>query len=629
MVSDQQRSRQPQSHGHRHIMPNSPLVSTSFIASWRGQVLICTVCLAFGAVYFFVRRAVTPIIQRRREAISEARQAELMLLEAEIKKRESSEPLTSAEKSGSKGAKGKDKRIDGQKRKASSTLKVNVTKSGSENRQQTLGGTSTAGSGQSQAGPSSRESSPAARHLTLPTSTSKSTPKRPIESNKQPIALVSRDRSISISNSSYSPSPSPSPTPLIRVRQPTAEEAVRLPALPLITSTSISKAAPADIGQYVTSDRQRENDAKPSRNESEFTCDSVTSQRNNTSQKINNGNTDPNLIPLPPSPTIEPGPSPCFQDHDYDPGNESDSTSIHSISSPSNMISGSTTNASTKSHFRLPAMSPDGGFSIMPDARYLPPSITSSTTYKKKKKKDRSPDLFDNNHSFNRSHSPQSNQTRLSSSTNTTTITNNQSSDNLSRYSQPTSVDTESNNPNSPSTKHSKPPLDTPLILRPSGRGHSRKPSLKSIRPPPNPTPEQLEEYCIERDQVVENLRAELGSAKAQEAKAKEDASGTRLELERIRDDLEHLTKQSAAAKAEHTRVVTQVSIPFQVCGTFRQPHVKILHPPITSSTPSHSTHHVSLSPIITSILYLTTHHCPTTITKPPMTPPQSVSSPR
>lgn len=560
MVSDHQRARQPQPHGHRNTMTNSPLVSTSFITSWRGQVLICTVCLAFGAVYFFVRRAVTPIIQRRREAISEARQAELMSSEEATKKKESIEAPTSVEKSGSKDVKGKDKRKDVKKRKASSTLKVNVVQSGSEDGQQMLGGASTAGSGHSQAGPSSRESSPAARHLTLPTPKSKSLRKQPVDLTTQPIELKPRDRSISVSNWSYSPSPSPSPssTPLIRIRQPTAEEAVRSPASLAVTSTRVSKAVSADIDQDMTSDRQTEKDAKPPRNISESVSDIVTGQRDMSQTNVMISN--PELIPLPPSPMIEAGPPRSSGNHDYDPGNESDSTSTHSVSSTSNLISGPTTNTSFKSRLNLPAVSPDG-FSIMPDARYLPPSITSSTTHKRKKKKDRSPDLFDDNHSFNRSHSHQSNQTRLSSSTNTTSLNNNQSSDNLSRYSQPTSVDTESNTPNSPSAIHSKPPLDTPLILRPSARGHSRKPSLKSIRPPPNPTAEQLEEYCIERDQLVENLRAELGSAKAQEAKAKEAALKTRLELERTQDELEHLNKQSATAKAEHTRVATQVSI--------------------------------------------------------------------
>lgn len=551
MSSDHQRPRQPQPRGHRNTWPNAPLVSTSFIASWRGQVLICTVCLAFGAIYFFVRRAVTPMIQRRREAISEARQAELMSLEAESKKKESSETPATVEKSGSKDVKGKEKRKDGKKRKVSSALRLNVVPPGSENGLQVSGRGSTAGSGQSQAGPSSRESSPFAQHLNLPT---------PKSTRKSDETLIPRDRSVS--NSHATSSSSPSPTPVIRIRQPTAEEVVRLPGTKSNTSSGSAVAASSGSERSgAVSQSLWDRDASSARSETRPTPSSKGFSKKQYNQfQINAASVDPALIPLPSSPTDEANSSRDPAAPASHPEEESDSTTTHSSSSPRSVTEELDqtlmTNSSSKSRSKLPAVS-SGGFSTMPDASYLPPKLVSPAQQKRKKKKDRSPDLFDNNPS---SHSHQSDQIRVCSSSNTAT-THYQSSDNLSRYSQPTSVTTESTTPNSPSTKHSKPPLDTPLVLRPSFRGHSRKSSLKLTRPPPNPTAEQLDAYCTERDQVVDSLRAELGLAKAQEAKAKDDALKARLAQERAQKDTDHLAKQSASFKKEHKKLVTQVSL--------------------------------------------------------------------
>lgn len=571
--SDKGRARTPQppSHAYRNISPNAPLFSASFIASWRGQVLICTVCLAFGAIYFFVRRAVSPILRRRREAISEARQAELMSLEAEDRKKEASEPATSVEKGGSGGggkdAKGKDRRKDsGKKRKTSSTVRLGVVQPGSPSVQAGLSATE---SNLSQAGPSSRETSPSSRYLTLPTP--KSTGKARGKGSGKDI-LQSRDRSLS--NSSRSPSPSyyqdlsprSSPTPLIRIRQPTAEDA------PLAQRTADVRADPTRRASSSMTTPIKSQMSRNTRNDggTHARTETETNPANPVNNKpisrharVDTGITDPLLIPLPPSP----GGAEHSRRSRYDSltnGNSSDSTTdttpyIQSVTG--GLRQGALISA--KSNSDIPRTS-TSGFSIIPDPGYLPPSVLSN---KRKKKKDRTPDIFDNHLNLSLSNSSNSNNrqpsdSRQCSSGNSTN--HNHSSDNLSRYSQPTSVDTESVAPTSPSSKSNhikQQPTATPPILRPAFRGHSRKSSLKSVRPPHNPTAQELEAYCSERDQVIDSLRAELGIARAQEAKAKEEESTARKSQVKGQKDTEHLTQQASAVRKEHRIVLKQVSL--------------------------------------------------------------------
>jgi hypothetical protein len=145
---------------------------------------------------------------------------------------------------------------------------------------------------------------------------------------------------------------------------------------------------------------------------------------------------------------------------------------------------------------------------------------------KRKKKKDRQPnlpDIFD------------------------TDLTH--SSDNLSRYSQPTSVDNESiTTPNSPPQ-------------RPVYRGHSRKASLKMVRPPANASAEELEEYFHDRDHTVDSLRAEVGEAKAQEAKARDAEQRAKDAETRARKELDLARKRAAGDTEEQNRIILEVSV--------------------------------------------------------------------
>ena len=125
----------------------SPLFTAStftFLASLRGQLLVCTVVLILGAVYLIVREPLAAYRRYRGEALSRVIGEELMSMNVE----EKDDGKTSKEKE-----RGREKRKDGKKRKGP-LLRVPM------------------GSGESSAtGPSSIESSPAPlpRLATVPT----------------------------------------------------------------------------------------------------------------------------------------------------------------------------------------------------------------------------------------------------------------------------------------------------------------------------------------------------------------------------------------------------------------------------------------------------------------------------
>jgi hypothetical protein len=119
----------------------SPLVSSStitFFASWRGQLLICTVVLIVGGVYFLLQEPIASYRRARKEVLSKVREKELMSMTT-------TEDKEAVEENKDKEKRGRDKRKDPRKRKGS-LLKVP---------------TSAGISGESSPAPSSMESSPA------------------------------------------------------------------------------------------------------------------------------------------------------------------------------------------------------------------------------------------------------------------------------------------------------------------------------------------------------------------------------------------------------------------------------------------------------------------------------------
>lgn len=472
------------------LSPNNSILSTTFIASWRGQLLICTVCLALGIVYYYVHRPVSAILRSRREAVSRAMQAELMSQEKDGKDGDQSSTAVDRSKDTASMGKGKDKRKDLKKRKGS-LLKVNLPAgSGS-------GATSATESNFSAAGPSSREPSPAPARLSVPTPTPKG-------KSKSVHGGSRRDRSVSPS----SPSPSPSPRPQIRIRQPTSEDANRLPTIPSSGESPITPTSRAD------SDTSGQDATRGKSGQQETYAHGIHSNR---------GVEDPVLIPLPPSPRLEAEAGPSRRSKPASSnGDLSDSTTYSSSA-----VSGApaTSNGQSKAKSRQPPAWQSDGFSIVPDASYLPPSTVASVMHKRKKKRDRQtnlPDIFDTNPAH--------------------------SSDSLSRYSQPTSVDNDS------VTTPSSPPS------RPAFRSHTRKASLKIIRPPADASPADLEEYFNERDQVVDSLRAEVGEAKAQEARAREAEQRAKDAEGRARRELDQANRRAAGNAEEQNRIILEVS---------------------------------------------------------------------
>ena len=152
-------SQQPRVSIPRHrpgVPTQTPLLDSStitFFASWRGQLMICGIAILLGGICFVLQEPYAKFRRRRREAISKAREKELISMESIDKVDPAADEVKEREK------KGKEKRKDVKKRKGS-LLRVpsaaNV-------------------SGESSFNPSSIESSPVpASKLALPVPKSRS-----------------------------------------------------------------------------------------------------------------------------------------------------------------------------------------------------------------------------------------------------------------------------------------------------------------------------------------------------------------------------------------------------------------------------------------------------------------------
>jgi hypothetical protein len=337
-------NRPPSSHSNSN---SSPLISVStftYIASWRGQLLICTIVLVVGAIYFVLQQPVSDYMRRRREKISRERQQELMSLENKKEVLES--PTVEKDKVKDRGRE-KKKEKDSKKRKGSLLKVSNIgvgTASGNE-------------SSMSMAGPSSLESSPAPGRLGVPTSAKKR------------------------SSRSRSPSPSPSPlstpistparlppstpenrrasaiTPRIRLREPTSESRVAVSedldveetpkSVKSIKTTKDSARTDVGMGLYMSKAGTPSTQHPPA--------------------------LSPEQIPLPDSPeSASAGPSRLRIPSEA--GDFSDSTS-----NASELPSSSRPQSRVKSE----------GWSIMPEEGWLPPSTPVPTSKKKKNRKPR------------------------------------------------------------------------------------------------------------------------------------------------------------------------------------------------------------------------------------------------
>lgn len=81
MTTRRANARSPRSNSHPTASPLLSSHTFTLIASWRGQLLICTVVLVVGAIYFVIREPIRQWRRRQRERISRAFTEELLAAE--------------------------------------------------------------------------------------------------------------------------------------------------------------------------------------------------------------------------------------------------------------------------------------------------------------------------------------------------------------------------------------------------------------------------------------------------------------------------------------------------------------------------------------------------------------------
>ncbi|OCF45000.1 hypothetical protein I317_01051 [Kwoniella heveanensis CBS 569] len=212
--------------------PQSPALlshsTITFLASWRGQLLVCTVVLIVGAVYFFIRDPIESWSRRRREKISRMREGELIRMEQKAEESEEKEDVGGSGTLGTGSLKigarerGREKRKEGKKR-GGSILRVSSSATGSD---ANLGPPSTATTN-----PSSVESSPAPpissstrKHIaTSPNKSKRILPATPIHKSPSIRIRKATDESTPSASTSVLATPSRNrpPPPIIVPRPPT------------------------------------------------------------------------------------------------------------------------------------------------------------------------------------------------------------------------------------------------------------------------------------------------------------------------------------------------------------------------------------------------------------------------
>ena len=209
------------------VVAGSPLghASTiSFLASWKGQLLTCTVFLVFGAVYFLLQEPISAYRRRKKEALSRAKYDELMSMEGSPGER-------AGTMDDAKERRGRDKRKDVRRRKGS-WLKV-----------------PTAGSGDSSAtGVSSAEASPnPLSNFSVPSPKPSSTPSK---GKARAVSVTQQSQTSSIAVS-VQPPPSTLAPPSLVVRSVTPSPPstippwnIPLPESPIAGSSRLTASLP-------------------------------------------------------------------------------------------------------------------------------------------------------------------------------------------------------------------------------------------------------------------------------------------------------------------------------------------------------------------------------------------------
>ncbi|WVF66787.1 hypothetical protein IAT40_001529 [Kwoniella sp. CBS 6097] len=220
--------------------PQSPALlshsTITFLASWRGQLLVCTVVLIVGAIYFFIRDPIESWSRRRREKISRLREGELIRMEQKAEESEEKEDLgvsgavgTGSLKVGAR-ERGREKRKEGKKR-GGSILRVNGAANGLDgNLGPPSSATTNTSSVESSPAPPISSSSSRNNTATSPNKLKRSLPATPIPNHKSPSIRIRKATDESNPSSQATPSSAsvlatPSrnrpPPPIIVPRPPT------------------------------------------------------------------------------------------------------------------------------------------------------------------------------------------------------------------------------------------------------------------------------------------------------------------------------------------------------------------------------------------------------------------------
>ncbi|WRT63159.1 uncharacterized protein IL334_000062 [Kwoniella shivajii] len=404
---------------------SSPFLShqtITFLASWRGQLLVCTIVLLLGAIYFFVRPPIDQWHQRRKEALSRKRQTELMKMTEKDHSQDEKDDST-------KDAKGKnEKKNQNQGRKRiNSHLKPIPT---SEAQTSTLA--------------IADSTSPL-----ISTITSK------VSSNTLSTPSVKKKKSFTTN------------APNSKSRKPDQSNPTPVP-----TPTRHKPPPPIIVPQSCTARREM----------------------------------NPWEIPLPSSPVA--GPS-RLNGSNHTQHTTMAGLGIEEISDDGSLASAGEGDINKDKEEQDKKKSE--GFSIYPEEGYLPVQ-TPNGTNKKKKKKAKTPQFTNGTISTTSSSVPMTN---TSSREQDFSLSENHITGREKEVDAGNGIE------------------NTPSRLR---HQHTRTSSISLL---PNLNVGELRAMVEKRDETIDQLRAEIGMAKAEEAKAKEETVRARMGEEKIRGELE------------------------------------------------------------------------------------------
>lgn len=566
----------------RHAAPPQPLLSHStltFIGHWRGQLLITIIVLFVGFIYFIVREPIERWRRRRRERLSARARGALLALEAkrverEDREKEREEASAASGTGGSigggsgSGDRGRERRKDGKKRKAS-LLRINP------------GGEAAALPSASVSGSSSIEGSPAPGSSTARKS-----------SMASGAANLTAGASSQAETSTLSSVPPDTPASRVKSKSKTGSTPNQTTPESSPATPEIRLRAPADESSNSKQDRVSETTNgfdEPQSTIAKLAV--VTSEAPSQSPAHTNRWLDPErepdveaeawMIPLPASPYAGPSrlyaPASISDSHSTDGRSEADSSDTRIDDEADIKLNGNGSGHAS-------------GFSIYPEDGYLPPSALAPAAAVSGKKKRRGKKGGGGAGAGSTEASSSSSRgpaqaigipTAQLGSPGPTTIPNSPSRTNrLRSTSIPLSLALISESSPLASPVHGLPsprdrtgtsnglfspstfPPSSPHPASPSGsrpthsRSHSRKTSLGG-----RPANMDLEDLLVERERTIDALRAEIGLAKAEEAKSKEDAERARRGEEAVKDEVDRVRRAGGKVETEMRRREGEVSL--------------------------------------------------------------------